>query len=145
MPIVEGRIETVGALVLVRITPTHTRSKELRKLGLPVVDDAEFLGLLDTGASHSAIDPLVASRLSLESSGFVPIHTPSTGGVAVDRDSFDATIILGSGRSGSRSVVCEVIGSKFAGQGFLALIGRDVLSQCVLTYDGPADRFVLEY
>src|SRR5882762_6236356 len=138
MPSVSGSISASGALVMVRIGPSTQRVEELRKLGRPVVDD-EFLGLIDTGASVSAIDPLIAIRLDLESTGFVPIHTPSTGGAFVLRDSFDATISLGAGQVRTRSIVCEVIGSELANQGFFILIGRDVLSHCVLTFDGPSD------
>ena len=146
MPTLTGRIDhRVGAMVMVRIAPTARRAAILRRLGRPVVAGEEFLALLDTGASSSAIDARVARRLDLESSGFVSVHTPSTGSVSVNQDSYDATITLGAGAPGGLSVVCDVIECEFAAQGFFALIGRDVLSKCILTYDGPADRFILEY
>ncbi len=38
-----------------------------------------------------------------------------------------------------------VIESHLASEGFLALIGWDILSHCILTSDGPAKRFSLEF
>ena len=56
-----------------------------------------------------------------------------------------AILTIGAGRPGSLAVVCQVIECELASQGFFALIGRDVLSKCILTYDGPADRFILDF
>jgi hypothetical protein len=37
----------------------------------------------------------------------------------------------------------SVVGATLAAQGIIALIGRDVLSRCLLVYNGPADMFTI--
>ena len=145
MPRASGRIEPIGALVTIGVSATPRRVVELRKIGRKPASTTEFLGLIDTGASHTAIDPHVARQLALESTGFVSIHTPSTDSSQVERDSYDAMISLGVGKRGMVSVACEVVECQLAHHGFLVLVGRDVLSRCILTFDGPADRFLLDF
>ena len=145
MPRIEGKIDFLGATVIVRIGPSALLVSELRTLGQDIPASFDVLGLLDTGAMCSAIDPRVSNQFNLISNGSVSIHTPSRGRAYVERDSFDLSITLGAGHEGSFEVLCEVIECELASQGFFALIGRDVLSRCVLTFDGPANRFILKF
>lgn len=145
MPAIAGAIDAYGAMIVVRLGATARRLAALRKAGRPVPGTMDVLALLDTGASCSAIDRHVVRQLDLEGRGFASIHTPSTGSGYVDRDTYDAAVTLGAGGPGEASVACEVIEADFAHQGFFALIGRDVLARCVLTYDGPSSRFTLDF
>jgi hypothetical protein len=52
---------------------------------------------------------------------------------------------LGAGEAGACEVFCQAIECELATQGFLVLIGRDVFERCVLTFDGPRGRFVLDF
>ena len=61
------------------------------------------------------------------------------------RDVFDASLVLGEGESDPLESTVEVIQCDFASRGFYALIGRDILCRCVLTYDGPANMFHLSW
>jgi hypothetical protein len=145
MPTIAGRIDAWGPMIMVRVGATARRVASLRKAGRPVPTPMDVLALLDTGASSSALDRHAIRQLDLESRGFVSIHTPSTGAGYVDRDSFDALFTLGAGSPGEVQATCEVVEADFAHQGFFALIGRDVLSLCVLTYHGPSGRFTLDF
>jgi predicted aspartyl protease len=142
---IEGPIDTSGAVISVRIEVSPRQAFALRQRGRPVPIGVDILAVVDTGASCSVLDEQIIRRLSLAPLGRVSIHTPSTGQAYVQRGSYLASIILGAGEPGRIEFVSRVIESELASQGFLALIGRDVLSRCILTFDGPADRFVLEY
>ena len=79
--------------------------------------------------------------MSLLHRGTAEVHTPSTGLGVEHRDVFDASLVLGEGESNPLESTVEVIQCDFASRGFYALIGRDILCRCVLTYDGPANMF----
>ena len=42
-------------------------------------------------------------------------------------------------------VSLPVLCGDFSGQGIDGLVGRDVLTRCVATFDGPARRFTLVF
>jgi hypothetical protein len=60
-------------------------------------------------------------------------------------DVFDVCFILGESESHPLVVTASAISSEFASQGFLALIGRDILQYCRLVWDGPNGSYQLEY
>ena len=131
-----------GAVVWVKVMQSPEYIAALKKAGLTYATPVAVLGILDTGASMSAVDNRVAIGMSLQNRGSVEIHTPSTGeGQVVHRDSFDATLVIGESQPVPLSLTTPVIACDFASRGFMALIGRDVLNLCVLTFNGPAGRF----
>ncbi len=83
--------------------------------------------------------------MSLLHRGHAEIHTPSTGLGVEHRDVYDASLVLGENESSPLTSTVEVIQCEFASRGFYALIGRDILCRCVLTYDGPANMFHLSW
>jgi hypothetical protein len=104
-------------------------------------------GLIDTGASCTCVDPVVLKSLNLKPTGSTSVHTPSTGGAPQSAATFDVGIVIPC--IGSVPFILstiEVIESQlFLSQGFHALIGRDVLSQCHFTYNGLGGYFNLAY
>ena len=58
---------------------------------------------------------------------------------------YDVSFVLGETETTSLIVPAPVIESEFATEGFLALLGRDVLRHCRFIYDGPEKLFTLEY
>ncbi|MGC8638526.1 MAG: aspartyl protease family protein [Isosphaeraceae bacterium] len=145
MPILTGVIRPWGPVVDVKIMQTVQRVEALKKanrsFGQPVV----VAGLIDTGASCSALDTHIIERLGLEPHGVTPIHTPSTGPAYELRHVYDASIVLGETENPALIVTVGAIACDLAAEGYFALIGRDVLSHCRLIYDGPQQRFNLEY
>jgi len=103
------------------------------------------MGLVDTGASCSAVDRNLAAGLGLTAKGVVSVHTPSTGSRYIDLLQYDVRMVLGAGEADALVLTLPVIESDFASEGFLALIGRDVLKSCRFTYDGPAESFTIEW
>ena len=103
--------------------------------------------LVDTGASFTQIDPQVLNALGLTPTGTIEIVTPSTGSGTHTVETYDVDFRIGAGPSDSPLLIenlrvgaCEL----FLQQGIHALIGRDILAQCVLIYNGEAEFFSLE-
>jgi hypothetical protein len=145
MPRIEGKVDERGLLVDVKIMMTSSRVEALKRAGKPYAKPMTIVALVDTGASCSCVDRNVIAGLGLGKRGTVSIHTPSTGTGYIDRAQYDACLVLGEGQAGALVFTLPVIESEFASQGFLALIGRDVLGSCMLVYDGPASKFTLEW
>jgi hypothetical protein len=97
---------------------------------------------VDTGASASAIDDNIVRQLGLIQTGRSRVHTPAG---YVERDQFDVTVFFGSQAGEVKSFTIGVISTDLASEGFAAILGWDILIQCVLTCDGPASSFRLDY
>ena len=97
--------------------------------------------LLDTGASHSCVDPVVTEHLGLELRGQESFVTPSTTDRLHTSPLFDLALIIPPGEmSGGDPLVLTALPMSHSQllqfQGIHALIGRDVLSRCIFHYDG---------
>jgi predicted aspartyl protease len=105
--------------------------------------------LIDTGASGTCIDPMVFQALQLQPTGSTPVLTPSTGNAPVDADTYDVAISIPAATPGQIGLVIHnmpvVASHLFAAQGFHALVGRDILRQCIFAYNGGSNLFTLAY
>lgn len=145
MPTLTGRLIPYGPIIDLKVMQTPQRVAALKRAGQSYTSPVSVTGLIDTGASGLALDFRVISGLGLQYRGVAHIHTPSTGPGYEDRDEYDASIVLGEGTPGPLVVTLPVVSCDFASQGFLALIGRELLRHCVFTYDGPKDAFTLDF
>jgi hypothetical protein len=104
--------------------------------------------LIDTGSDLSCVDPLAIRSLDLEQSGLLPTNSPGLLGLALSPQYSVSFTILDPTSPGPRNlhladwIVTELDLSLLGHQ---ALIGRDVLSRCLFTFDGPANTFTLTY
>jgi len=145
VPELTGPIAWQGAFITLRVMQSHDRVAALKRAGRAYTAPQDIRALLDTGASCTCLDREVVAILELETRGVIDIHTPSTGPSYERRNQFDATLVLGIGTNRPLEATVPVIESEFRSRGFDALIGRDLLNLCVLTYDGPAGQFTLRW
>jgi len=106
----------------------------------------QIRGLLDTGASGTAIDPSVLTALGLTPTGTAQVLTPTTGATPHVVDQYDVAILIPApnGAPLFKQTLPVTASSLLAAQGFHALIGRDILGQCVFVYNGSG-FFTLSY
>jgi len=117
--------------------PRHSALTEAKQ---PIPNIVPIRTLIDTGASATCVDPSVLISLGLTPTGNTAIRTPSTGNKPVTADQYDVSLILPPAVQSQTPlffatlpVICVEL---LVSQGFHALIGRDVLAQCIFTYNG---------
>jgi predicted aspartyl protease len=119
------------------ICVSDPRQEALKKAGRPVPIPISVRALVDTGASCTCIDPAIIKRLGLSPIGKTQVHTPSTQGTAHGCNTYDASLVI-RGQSGNLSIgTLAVVETGLNYQGFDAILGRNVLSRCMLFYNGP--------
>ncbi len=146
MPHLTLSITPKGPLVSFLCGVSKPRADTLRKARLPVPAPVSVSGLVDTGASISGIDPTILKSLGVVSTGTIPLHTPSTTlGCPHVANQFDVSIVFVHPLITRTWHAVPVIESELAHQGIQALIGRDILNFCLMTYDGQAGTFTLGF
>lgn len=127
-----------GPILQVTVTIEASAGKGLVAQGKPLPTPKAGLALIDTGATGTCIDEQVAQELGL------PVIDVAVMTSATHKDQqckvYPVTITvppmlnLNSPRT---------IGAALASQGLIALIGRDVLRNCNLFYNGPTGQITL--
>ena len=98
--------------------------------------------LVDTGATNTAIDEGVATQLGLAPNDVVTLATADGerhAGVYACRIRFASPSIPDI--DASRATGVNLAGQDLDGKPIIALVGRDVLSRCVLVYNGTLGQF----
>jgi len=117
----------------------------MQQAGLAIPQPVLIRGLVDIGASNIAIDPTIIQSLGIQPTGSMSILTPSTGTTAHQVNTFDVAIVVPVAPLNFTLAAIQVFGSSLNVQGIQALIGRDILSNCLLVYDGRAGIFSLAF
>jgi hypothetical protein len=147
MPQLNLSMTQAGPIVDVWVAISEPRRTALKKAGQTVPPPVKVRGLVDTGASCTAVDPSVIQKLQVPATGTVSVLTPSTGTAAHVCNQYDVlmAIIDAQGNPLYFGNSIPVLESSLAAQGIEALIGRDVLSSAILIYNGAAAVFTLAY
>ena len=146
MPHLTLQITPIGPLVDFICGVSKPRADALQKEGLAVPTPVNVKGLVDTGASITSIDPSVLRLLGVVSTGTIPLHTPSTKpGCPHVANQYDVSLVLVHPMVTRTWFALPVIETELLHQGIQALVGRDVLHFCLMTYDGQAGTFTLGF
>jgi len=146
MPHINSLVDAIrGPIVQILVGVSAHRIQALNAAGLPVPNGILVDFLVDTGASSSVVDQSVIAPLGLTPTGYKSCHTPSTGTTAVSLPEYDLGLLLV--HDGSQRVFpsLSMVASDFSMQNIHGLLGRDVLSQCLLVYDGKVGGFALAF
>jgi hypothetical protein len=145
MPHINRPLDAEGCVLDFHVGVSSQREAALRAANQPVRPPVPIRALIDTGASATVIDESVLRQLGLAPTGTVQILTPSTRGVPITCMAYDIkagiyhpahSLVLGT---------FPVIAGDFTGQTISALIGRDVLRNCLFIYDGVALHFTIAF
>lgn len=148
MPHFTLQISPQGALLDAVVGVSAPRHAALVAAGQVVPNAVPIRALVDTGSSITCIDPSVLQTLQLSPTGNTQITTPSTGSHPVNADLYDVGLLIPPGATNQAPLLVHtiaVICAELTSQGFHALIGRDVLAQCVFSYNGSFGWFTLAY
>jgi hypothetical protein len=143
MPLLTAAITTEGAFVSVLVGPSAPRVEALQAAGRQVPAPKAIRALLDTGASCTILDATVVQALGLVPTGVTAISTPSTGDMPHLCNQYDAAveILLEPPHVHLASRTIPVIEAPLAHLGLQALLGRDILNQGILIYNGKSAQF----
>lgn len=140
MPCLTFTLSPQGPCVDVVVGVSRPRYEALLAAQQPVPAPITLRGLLDTGAMCTAIDADVLMRLGLTQTGSIQCHTPSTqAGTPVEMRTFDVGLGLFHPQGSHGALVLNPISvteNRLAHQGIQALIGRDILCNCLFVFNG---------
>jgi len=133
-----------GPLLQVQVEVPQALAAYLSGQGQPIPAPQSGWALIDTGATRTCVDKDVLTKL-----GVKPTGTIKTGTAAgqVEQLLFPAKLSFpaaGNFQVEFGSVIAvDLRGQAVAGANVVVLVGRDVLSHCLLVYNGPAGIFTL--
>jgi hypothetical protein len=146
MPHLTLHFGPMGPLLDVLVSVSAPRQAALQQAGQAVPRPQVARALLDTGASITAVDPAILDALSLSPTGHTTIHTPSTAaGQPHACETYDIHLMLTHPAISFYFAALPVIKASLHHQGIYALVGRDVLANCLLVYDGRAGIYILGF
>jgi predicted aspartyl protease len=147
MPYFTRQLTNDAPLILAVLKVTQARSDALTAATQAVPQPQRMTALIDTGASCTCVDPEIIQALGLTATGSTQMLTPSTGAQPHTTDQYDASLQIYSSVTEPplEIPVIAVVASSLRAQGIDALIGRDVLRHCLLTYNGEMELFTLAF
>lgn len=131
-------LQQTGPRVQITLSPLDEQIKSLTGKGEDIPAPVAGHALIDTGASSTCIDQTAATKAGLAVVGSGPMHSATHADEIVPIYA-GLMNIHGLSNVETRSAY----GVNLAPQGLIALIGRDVLSKCILVYNGIDDSFSL--
>lgn len=137
-----------GALITVICTVSKERGEALTKAKKPIPPAATIRALIDTGASHTCVDPSIIKALSLTPTGSAQVHSSTTNSDPVTMEQYDVGLVIPGAIPEHIPFYLQtlpVLCTDLSKQDIQALIGRDILAHCVLTYNGSTGSFILAY
>ena len=127
-----------GPLIGVNVGVPSDLADKWRNIGVDVPDPVSGQALIDTGASTTCVDEDVARQLALPTVDVARMSSASGQSEQsvhpVQLDVAHSDLIIESAKS---------IAADLDDQGLVALVGRDMLSQCTLHYNGLTGDFTL--
>jgi len=128
-----------GPVVQVALSLAQALGAQIVQRGGTLPPPQAGWALIDTGASATCIDDAIAQQMQLPVIDVVQVASASH--AATQQNVYPAHLeVLGAN---VQIEVSRAVGAALASQGIIALIGRDVLRQCILHYNGPVGSFTL--
>lgn len=148
---IQGEITPQGALVNLEIGFKSTTVKQLRQSGQTIPQPVRCTALIDPGADLTCLDPTVLAPLrsaGLTHQKFIVLNAPSLGGLGYVIEYVISLRIVHPDLNPQLDFLAgnhPIAEKDLKVLGYEALIGRDILSKCMLILDGPSNRFTLAY
>lgn len=140
MPVFPNKVpdlKTIGPIIEVVVFPPPPVMQKLVK-EQKEVPSKKVIALIDTGASGSCINNEIATELGLIARDVVKVGTPSG---LTNQPIYDLGFALPSLTNSIMPI--QGLGSDLEAQPYDALIGRDILRECTLIYNGWDNSYQL--
>jgi hypothetical protein len=145
MPHLTFALDPDGMIVQAVFGLNGFKTAALVQAGQPVPRPIPVRALIDSGADTTTIAPGVFKRLGLVPS-FTAFSQRASGSVKVNLYNVSMTITGLIGAVGPTLVLPDLLVSELtAPLPVDALIGLDVLRQCLVVLDGPGQQFILGF
>jgi hypothetical protein len=138
MPRLQNAIDFDGAILTVRIELGLVEEASLRSAAQPIPPPFPTTALVDTGASHSAVHPMILQHLGAAQTGAVLVHVP--GHTHAHLPLYDVRITLGPHRNAFALQVATIAPATHT---VAVLLGRDMLKKGAFLFDGDNSAFSL--
>jgi hypothetical protein len=135
------RLAVYGPTIPVAVSVTPIHAQQLQRLGQAIPPAVPGLALIDTGASLCCVDESVIQQLGIPPFGYSSV-AGATG--TSSQATYPASLSF-PGTPIPNITFFDFIGSPLASLGILVLIGRNVLSQFVMVYNGPGGHVALSF
>jgi len=143
-------LQPLGALIKVAVGLSSQQAQLQRQAGRAVPPPAVIPALIDTGAEVSAVDSAVLNPfypLGIRPLRFVFVNTSGLGTGPLPE--YSVSLSIGTTPGSHRAALTlrnqAMLAHDLAPLGYQAILGRDVLSHCLLVYDGPGQAVTLAY
>lgn len=128
-----------GPVIPVVIHPNEDFAAALQAAGKPVPSPVSGIALVDTGATTTCIDGETAVQMGLASNGTAKMSSASHN--ETECLTYPVKLFFPSWNAQLDSQ--KAMGVAIKRQGIIALIGRDLLQNCMLVYNGPDGSFTI--
>lgn len=143
---IERAIQSSGPLVDLRVGISNGWRKQLWKKGIEPPPEVYATFLVDTGSDSSMVDEQIMRALGLIAVNQRPVLTSESKGVAQLCNVYDISLeIINGGAAPWRITSVEANGRPLMSESVQGVLGRDVLNRVVLTYNGPAKVYSIDY
>jgi hypothetical protein len=145
MPFLTIPIGPDGALIDLHVALSTPRIDALKAAGKSFPPPATARAVIDTGASITSISPRIATSLGLVPTGKTTVKSATTGSAPQPCNLYDVALaFLQPGiHTHVFGVTIPVIELDLAAANYEALLGRDLLRQCLCVYDGKRGELIL--
>jgi hypothetical protein len=146
MPILTFALSPDGLAVQVLLGLSRANAQALRAAGQAIPQPVQLRALIDTGADLTSVVDAAVGPLGLLPLGPFAVNT-ANGLTIVNRYAVSLTLLAPPGRPPQHLTRqnMPVIGMANAPIGFDAIVGMDLLRDCLLVVDGPAGQFTLAF
>ena len=140
-------LAAMGPLIQIQIEVPSALAESLRLTNQPIPNPVDGVALIDTGATITSIHADILTGLGIQPIGIANVGTaggPQQQSTYPARFTFPGTNLPGFELS--QVIGCNLTGQMAPGQRpIIGLIGRDVLANAVLVYNGSAGMFSLSF